>query len=159
MSVQKKFGRDLCIPVVLMCLELFSKRTKVTIIQITNYNSIELVCILAKKEKIPKGLSFIHTSNLLSAKENYEFFHKKYFSYSWLQEESRVLFIKIWWHHSRTTCRHAFRRFQKGLWWSQLCLFRPQRLEHKSFVFPDLSGGATSWNVLQGFMGFYILQK
>ena len=78
-SVQKRFTRDLCIPVVLMCLELFSKRTKVTIIQITNYNSIELVCILAKKEKIPKGLSFIHTSNLLSAKENYAFFHNKIF--------------------------------------------------------------------------------
>ena len=29
MSVQKRFARDLCIPVVLMCLEIFSKRTEV----------------------------------------------------------------------------------------------------------------------------------
>jgi len=49
----------------------------------------------SQKAKIPKGLSFIHTSNLLSAKENNAFFHKRIcFSYSWPPEESRVLFIK-----------------------------------------------------------------
>ena len=49
----------------------------------------------SEKAKIPLGLPFIHTSHLLSAKKIYAFFsQKKYFSYSWPQEELRVLFIK-----------------------------------------------------------------
>jgi len=47
-TVQNRVARNLCTPVVLMCLQLFSKRTEIFIIQITNWASIELVCILAK---------------------------------------------------------------------------------------------------------------
>ena len=143
-TAQNRFAGGLCTPSVLMCLEWFSKRSEIIFIIIKNQPSIDLICIQAQIRNIARNRYIpSHKTVFLSAGH----------SRNWeccLQKADSTL--------QGRPARLAYGWFQKGLCWSQLCLFGLYLLEH-IFVVAVLSVGATSWHCLQGSSGFYYLQK